>query len=1243
MRRFNYRAIAFALVVAALFVVPSVWAGAPGAAPGTPLASPGPTGSPFAAAAPAASPHPGIVCPPFFPTWTQVGSPPVWPLVPDQINQIPCPKISIDEVHATFSSPTASSGQRWTIPVHVPVDANTYQLASYPQFYVGMVTNGDAFSEWDQTYSEIVFQPNGAPVSSYTASVHIIALVNQSFEPYGCPGMGISWNNSFYCVLDDMTGPNSSVNVNPGDWLDVTFAGDRMVPTGLDVWLNDTTTPANFLALVLNTTNTGTGDYNPFYDASCVDTCMLKWGVKMSYGLGVGFTMCPFGPMAFASCDSYNDTTYNGTNPVEFGIPHFWLNGGYNGDYRYFAPVSTSGVCNGFATTGTVAQCFNQDTLGGTGYYPSFSYNGTVLDFGVSRSWTTQDWGGTIFELLSTAAPNDLTPFYFSSIANDSRAGFVASGGTITVTTHLQDLGNVRYAGVAYRVNAASAVSIPMTLMSGTRNDGVWDATIPTGPDGWVNFTVNATNNASAQLLTPAAGSSYHVQRGPLPTFAVQVLSSLGTCGGVKINGVLHASGTFASLSPGTYPILGVGCYPYQFSGWSLTPGITIAPTGALNGQVTISAAGTIQATWYYVRPLDTVVLYTNPQLCGVILLGGTGYTPNATGEPVQVLDAANVSLGATGCGGYSFSGWNFTGNFTILGTNFVAGGNGSLYANFVLSTSAFQIIFHTLPATCGGILFQGAGYTDGQSLSELAGNYAIAGDPCYHFGLLQFTTTGQLSIANGVLTVSGSGTITETNYVLTIVTFHTSPPNCGTITWDGVDYTDGQSVVVANNSTHSVTATPCANHYLFSITGTDGVSVTGNIAYVNGSGSVTAAFFSGSPTQFVGFLTDPSMCGAIYLAGVRYTSSNYTYVATGSQATVSAQPCSAYGFVKWITFGDITILNSTAYLNGPGAIEAIFRPLATIFVYTSPYGCGTIEIANTSYASNSTLQLTEYRSYTLGVTPCTGYGFSSWVNSSGAMIAGGTITLTTGSVLTAVFLPVRYSVGVTINPPRCGGVRISGQDVGNGTVLTLAHGTYPIQPAPCTGDHLVRWDITGGLAITNTTLWVNGTGTVLAVYQPVLPTLTLDLATGSFAGILVPFGATVAVLVPPYTYTFTWTFGDGAVTSTPVNFTSHSYASPGFYHVNVMVTDPYNRSANATGTIQVVAQGAVDSFQVAPLAIAGIAIAVIALLAIVLIGSRFRRPPAEPTPSLLPPSPPSPLEGDATATDSAEMEPPKP
>ena len=149
--------------------------------------------------------------------------------------------------------------------------------------------------------------------------------------------------------------------------------------------------------------------------------------------------------------------------------------------------------------------------------------------------------------------------------------------------------------------------------------------------------------------------------------------------------------------------------------------------------------------------PLDTITLYTTPSLCGIIYLNGQPYAPPSTGDTVQLLNDTNYTLGESGCGGFSFSGWSPDGPFTILGNNIVLSGNGSLTATFVSSASAFTIIFATNPSNCGGVLFQGAGYTEGQTLAEADRVVRDRARPLLSLGLPLVVDLGEHALGLGL------------------------------------------------------------------------------------------------------------------------------------------------------------------------------------------------------------------------------------------------------------------------------------------------------------------------------------------------------------------------------------------------------------------------------------------------------------------------------------------------------------
>lgn len=90
---------------------------------------------------------------------------------------------------------------------------------------------------------------------------------------------------------------------------------------------------------------------------------------------------------------------------------------------------------------------------------------------------------------------------------------------------------------------------------------------------------------------------------------------------------------------------------------------------------------------------------------------------------------------------------------------------------------------------------------------------------------------------------------------------FTTSPTKCGSITFNGTTYTNGQSVLSVAGS-YGVSATACTGYTLQSMTGTDSVSVSSGKARVNGTGSIVATFSPNPPSSTAGFLGLPGNDG---------------------------------------------------------------------------------------------------------------------------------------------------------------------------------------------------------------------------------------------------------------------------------------------------------------------------------------------------------------------------------------------
>ena len=1199
-----------AAVAAPISALPALHPGAPQGRLASMAPSHGPT-------TPRAHVHPLITCPMMYPMWGAVGN--YLPLSPSQYSQSPCPWTGQDEQHLTFSSQAAGSGSNFRLPLYLPKDPASNQSSSMYGFYVGMVVTGDVHSEWHQSYAELNFAPSGSGAGLlWNEGLAIYSLVNQSyFGNTPCPALNFTWNNSYFCEVDEWGGGSGSVDasVPAGSWLNVTFNGTVLGTTGLRIWSNDSTSAGHDLKYTLNATNGGTEPdgnhtFEPTYGTSCRDNCFLKWG--MGYGLGIGTEPCPDAPQPFAACDSYNQYTWLTNPPTGFGIPHFFTGGAYTGDYRWLAPESASGECNTVASPGTVTSCYNQQSVGGSGYYPIFTFNGSQLNFGTNWSWTTDDFGArTGGEFRSDGFAQDIVPLALDRISNDSLAGFIPSGASLNVSVRLQDVGEIATATLHYQIGNNVPTDLPMSRISGSPSIGIYNVTIPVGPDGWLTYTMTGTGAAASSINSTA----FHVKRGPLPTFQVALSTSPPGCGRVFFNGTPYTTGQSVLVHPGFYEIQGSPCYPSVFYDWNVSRGVSLAGQPSRGVQFALAAVSSnspIQGVWKYVRPLDHLTMLTNPGTCGSIAINGSVVGNSTT---VALLDQGNYTLQVgSSCAAHSFAGWTVKGPLVILGNNIEPFGNGSVTANFVSSSSSDQVVFYTSPTTCGGVLFNGAGYVNAQSLALLPGTYALAGDPCGHFGFRNFSVSANLALTGNNVTVSGVGWIRETNEHLTEVHVGTNPASCGTVSVDGTNYTNGQTAVVANNSTHTVYGYPCRGYSLFALSASGGLGLFGNVLVANGSGELLAVFQVGSAHSFVAFITNPSNCGTILFEGVHYRSSDYTNVAPGTVATLGASACANYGFVRWTTSGDITVVGSNAYINGTsgGSITATFTPLVTVYLYTSPASCGTVTLAGVAYFDNESVQLAQNAFYPLSAQPCENFTLGGWVNSTSANIQGSQVYLTASAVLTAVFVPVRFTVTVTLTPPSCGQVQIGTTHVSNGTVLSLGVGKYNITSVACLGFRLNTWASTGGVNVTGAVLSVAGAGTLQGLYGPIPPVVTLSTVSTSFAGDAVLVQATVAQPVPPYNYTYAWAFGDGGLSKTPANFTSHVYQSAGTFTVTVTVTDPYHRIATATQTV-VVLPTSTGSLGLPAVVWVGIGIVVV-VAAILLVGSLYRRPPSSAT-----------------------------
>ena len=133
-------------------------------------------------------------------------------------------------------------------------------------------------------------------------------------------------------------------------------------------------------------------------------------------------------------------------------------------------------------------------------------------------------------------------------------------------------------------------------------------------------------------------------------------------------------------------------------------------------------------------------------------------------------------------------------------------------------------------------------------------------------------------SSAFGATYDAGKGEVFVTNYdsddvsVISftpdVVTFTTNPASCGSITFNGTVYTNGQSAGVPEGI-YTVSAAACTGYTLQNLSGTGSVSVGSGKATVDGVGRIAATFSPNPSSSTAGFLGLPGNDGYYVLGGV--------------------------------------------------------------------------------------------------------------------------------------------------------------------------------------------------------------------------------------------------------------------------------------------------------------------------------------------------------------------------------------
>jgi hypothetical protein len=1187
-----------------------------------------------------------------------------YPLYPNPAYQSPCLLTGLDgniggvlndEVHATFGSNVAGSGKQFTVPLRLPAGNITDQVQMVNDYYADMVVTGNPNSVDNQSLLQVLFFPTNhskSYVTDFNATIQILSLYDTgSCGGTGIPadGLDLSWNGANACeAYDTGLGIPLATDIPGGNYVNVTF--DGAASSGVVVYLNDSTSGSYSSSKTMNTATTGVATYTPYFDAACPDRCLLNW--SMPFGNGFGADLAATG---------MNSTIQAGSNPIWIGSPEYFTGSGYTGDYADLSTESGSGGCSS-VNPGSVIPC--PSSLITNFVYPYFQANGTWLNFGAGfdYNWTTRDFGGVVYEFPSGGQMYDYNPMQLDHIANSSQVGFLLPNTDLNVTVRAQDLGRGESLNLTYILPGSSPSTIAMGLYSGNRTIGQWGADIPSGGgSGTISYWINATSDAgTTQRLPVNPKVDFRVQRvaSSLPSFNVTFITNPANQGYIEFGGLKYSSYQHALLTANAYTMQALPSRSYDFLSWSVFgAGLslpyadrTVSPTN-----LNLTGNGSITANLVYVRPHDTIQVAIDTNGCGSVTLNRTLYTMNAT---VELLDGLAFPLSYGGCAQNDFAGWVPTplGNLSVVvtpnGTTLTPHGNGTLSLTFLpITSSPVSLSFATVPQGCGGVLYEGAQYDTGTTVSIAPSTpEAIAPAPCTDWGFESWNTTLGITISSGTVTAVASGQITANYYPLTIVTVYTYPAGCGYVTINSVAFYNGQYDIVQNNSRPAIEAYPCTGYYFAGWHPTGSVYITGAaqsyeaFLTILGSGTITAAFQLGTPTYFVAFITNPANCGSIDFDGRSYVGSDFIKVPADSLATISAVSgnCNGgapYGFVGW-TIAEVGInlacLNcsaTTAWINASGSIQANFHPLTSVYFNTAPTTCGTISIDGNAFASGTVLNLPAPGTFTISAKACPHYYLAGWATTQGAQVypANYTLILESGAVITAEFKPSFYVVSIGVSTGTQGEVQItaagSSDQYGDGAQWGTPYGAYPLLAIPPTGFSLIRWATSGGVSVgsnlsANTTLYVNGSGTLSATYEPAFPIVDLAAPPTALSNSGVTFTANVTNPVPSSSYLFTWSFGDSSnATTTASGTVTHDYPYPGIYTVTVKVTDSYHRTASANASVRVVLPSSTSLATIGPVGFAVIGIAGVVVVAAVLLGRR-RSAAEAPAPSAEPATP---------------------
>ena len=694
-------------------------------------------------------------------------------------------------------------------------------------------------------------------------------------------------------------------------------------------------------------------------------------------------------------------------------------------------------------------------------------------------------------------------------------------------------------------------------------------------------LTVTAPGKSSTSMtLTGSASLGALFIAGTPATVTFNTLPM--SCGGIEFDGGTYTTGQTVAVAGGlTYPIAAEPCANYTFVSWATTSGLSVPGGSGSSTTVTVNSNGDLNVTYAYVAPSYSVTFQTGPTTCGSITVNAS--TTYTNGQSASFKPGVVYTLTPNPCGN-SFSYWTPGGGVSLgssAGTaanSFTVTATGYLVATFV-STTTYALDFHIGPVGCGSINFNGAIYTDGQSVSLSPGSYNLAATSCTNFNFNGWEYLGAISVGcqscnPTTLTLSSFANLTALFTSDTTYAVHTliEPTTCGSISLANISMGDGASTSLSPGTYH-IDDLPCANFAFHGWNATGGVALsssTQSLATITVSATGTlAATDLGTTTYPITFATDPTNCGGVYLGSVLYTTGQSFGLSPGVY-DIGFQGCNATGGGSWGTQGNISVSSSQLTVSGSGILTAEYAHYnePTVSFGTAPTTCGAIALGGATHTNGQSATFAIGNAL-LVATSCPNFAFTGWASTGGVVIANPALASTsinvsaTGGAVYANFVgTTTYTLTIDTSPTNCGAAVVNGIPYVNGQTLTVTSGaSYAVSSAACPDAAWVSWYVgtSGNLSIGQYsdpgTLTVTGNGVLTAEFNS-YSTYTMQVYTGPttcgtvvFGGASytdgayvadVPHGNVSAQAIPCVGYSFAfWSFTGGVQVASPLSASS--------------------------------------------------------------------------------------------------------